>query len=50
MTELIFQKGLTLIKQVCRKNAIFVTIGILKILVLGMSHIFAMVVKMMQLT
>ena len=44
MTELIFQKGLMLIKQVCRKNVIFVTIGILKILVLSMNHIFAMVV------
>ena len=44
MTELIFQKGLMLIKQVCQKNVIFVTIGILKILVLSMNHIFAMVV------
>ena len=34
-----------IIKQVHQKNVIFVTIGILKILVLiGMSHIFAMVV------
>ena len=39
-TELIFM----LIKQVCQKNVIFVTIGILKILVLSMNHIFAMVV------
>ena len=30
MTELIFQKGLMLIKQICQKNVIFVTIGILK--------------------
>ena len=33
-----------LIKQVHQKNVIFVTTGILKILVLGMNHIFAMVV------
>ena len=33
-----------LIKQVRQKNVIFVTIGILKILVLSMNHIFAMVV------
>ena len=33
-----------LIKQVCRKNAIIVTISILKILVLSMRSIFAMVV------
>ena len=31
-----------LIKQVCRKNMISVTISILKVLVLGMNHIFAM--------
>ena len=37
-----------LIKQVCRKNVIFVTIGILKILVLSMNHIFAMVVLMQK--
>ena len=42
MTELIFQKGLMLIKQVCQKNVIFVTIGILKILVLNMNLIFVM--------
>ena len=30
-------------KQVCRKNVIFVTIGMLKISVLSMNHIFAMV-------
>ena len=42
--ELIFQKELMLIKQMHQKNMIFVTIGILKILVLSMSHIFAMVV------
>ena len=44
MIELIFQKGLVLIKQVCQKNVIFVTIGILKILVLSSGSIFAMVV------
>ena len=37
MTELIFQKGLMLIKQIYQKNVIFVTIGILKILVLNMN-------------
>ena len=42
--ELIFQKELMLIKQMHQENMIFVTIGILKILVLSMSHIFAMVV------
>ena len=31
-------------KQVHQKNVIFVTIGISKILVLGINHIFAMVV------
>ena len=33
-----------LIKQICWKNVIFVTIGILKTLVLSMNHIFVMVV------
>ena len=42
MTELIFQKGLMLIKQICQKSVIFVTIGILKILVLNMNLIFVM--------
>ena len=42
--ELIFQKKLMLIKQMHKKTAIFVTIGILKILILSTSHIFAMVV------
>ena len=37
-------EGMMLIKQVCQKNAIFVTISILKILVLSMRSIFAMVV------
>ena len=38
----IFQKELTLIKQVHQKCVIFVTIGILKLLVVSMNHIFAM--------
>ena len=42
MIESTFQKGLFLIKQVCQNNVIFVTIGILKILVLSMNCIFAM--------
>ena len=42
--ELIFQKKLMLIKQMHQKNMIFVTIGILRILVLSMRHIFAVVV------
>ena len=29
-----------LIKQICQKSMIFVTIGVLKILVLSMNHIF----------
>ena len=44
MVELIFQKELMLIKQMHQKNVIFAIIGILKILVLSMSHIFAMTV------
>ena len=40
--ELIFQKRLMLIKQIYQKNVIFVTIGILKILVLNMNLIFVM--------
>ena len=44
MTELIFQKGLMLIKQICQKNVIFVTIDILKILALSMNLIFVMAV------
>ena len=42
--ELIFAKELMLIKQMHKKNAIFVIIGILKILVLSLNHIFAIVV------
>ena len=41
MTELMFQKGL--IKQICQKSVIFVTISILEILVLSVNHIFVMV-------
>ena len=44
MIELIFRKELMLIKQMHQKNVIFVIIGILKILVLSVSHIFAMAV------
>ena len=44
MTDLIFQKVLMLIKQIYQNNVIFVTIGILKKLVLNMRSIFAMVV------
>ena len=33
-----------LIKQIFEKNVIFVIIGILKILVISMNHIFAMAV------
>ena len=42
--ESLFLKELMLIKHVRQKNAIFVTISILNILVLGMNHIFAMFV------
>ena len=42
MTEVIFQKGLMLIKQVSQKNVIFATIGILEMLVLNMKIIFVM--------
>ena len=45
-TELIFQNELLLIKQVSQKNVIFVTIGILKTLVLNMNRIFVMAVTM----
>ena len=37
-------EGTDVNKTSASKNVIFVTIGILKILVLGMNHIFAMVV------
>ena len=42
-TGFIFQKRLMLLKQNCWKDAIFVIIGVLKILVLSMRNIFAMV-------
>ena len=42
--ELMFQKGLMLMKQVHQKKVIFATIGILKILALGMNRIFAIAV------
>ena len=42
MKELIFQKGLIIIKQVHQKNVWFVIIGILKILVMNMSNMFVM--------
>ena len=35
--------GFMLIKQMHQKNGIFLTIGILKILVLNMSHFFELV-------
>ena len=44
ITEEDEKKELMLIKQMHQKNVIFVTIGNLKILVLSMSHIFAVVV------
>ena len=42
MKELIFQKGLMLIKQIYQKNVTFVTIDVLKILVLNMNLILVM--------
>ena len=42
MIEFVFQKELTLIKQMHQNNVIFVAIAILKILVLSMSHTFSM--------
>ena len=38
--KLMFQKELTLIKQVLQKNVSFVIIGILKMLDLNWNHIF----------
>ena len=43
MTELIFHKGLMLIKQINKKNVQFVINGIFWIKTLVMDHIFAMV-------
>ena len=37
-------EGMMLIKQIYQNNVIFLTIGILKILVLNLSLVFAMVV------
>ena len=42
--KLIFQKELMLVKRVHQKNVIFVTTGILKIMVLITNHTFAMAV------
>ena len=42
--KLIFQKELMLIKQLHETNVIFVTVGVLKLLVLIMNHIFGMAV------
>ena len=42
MKELIFQEGLMLIKQIYQKNVTFVTIDVLKILVLNMNLILVM--------
>ena len=47
MKELIFQKGLMLIKQIYQKSVRFFTIVILKILVLNMRSIFVMVVMLL---
>ena len=44
MIGLIFQKKLILIKQMRKSSLIFAIIGVLKILVLNMNHIFAMAV------
>ena len=40
--KLMFQKELTLIKQVYQKNECLVIIGILKMLDLDLNHIFAL--------
>ena len=37
-------EGIDVNKQIRQKNVIFVSIGILKILLLSMNHVFAMVV------
>ena len=41
-----FQKELTLIKQVHQKNVCFVIIGALKMLDLNLNHMFVINVKM----
>ena len=49
MIGLVFQEELMLIKQMHqKKNVIFVSIGILKILILSVSHIIPMVVMILQ--
>ena len=44
MTGLMYLKELILIKQMHQKNMILNTIGVLKMLVLNINHIFAIVV------
>ena len=46
--ELMFLKELTLINQINQKNLLFVIIGILKILVLNLNHMFVINVMMYQ--
>ena len=44
MKELIFQKELTLIKQMYQKNVFFVIMGILKIFNLNLNRMFVITV------
>ena len=44
MVGLMYLKELILIRQVHQKNVMLVTIGILKILVININHIFPVVV------
>ena len=46
MKELIFQKELTLIKQVHQKNVCFVIIGIFKMLIKNLKRMFVINVTM----
>ena len=46
--ELIFQKELTLIKQVSQKNVCFVLTGILKTLIINFIHMFVMAIILRQ--
>ena len=48
MKELMSQKKLTLTNEVHQKSVIFVVIGILKMLVLSMNHMFVMLVMVYQ--
>ena len=49
MNEMMFQKELTLANQMNQKNSVFIVIiGILKTLVMNMSHMFAMVPMIYQ--